>query len=126
MYYNSQTPEEIMEFIDDFMINTYFSISQTFEEEQQKLIKNLRFKIYQASNSSEELVCENYKKQLENKEKEFFYNIALQMNTIRKGSISGLIYVLNPFLTVYNERFNNCLIESDIEDNNLLSFLENF
>ena len=122
--YNSQSPEEILEFIDDFMINTYFSISQTFEEEAQDLIKSLRFKIYQASNSSEELVCENYKKQLENKEKEFFYNIVLQMNAIRKGSISGLIYFLNPFLTIYNERFNNFLIESEIEDKNLLSFLE--
>ena len=48
------------------------------------------------------------------------------MNEIRKGSISGLIYILNPFLTIYNERFTNYLVESEIEDKNLLSFLERF
>jgi hypothetical protein len=108
------------------MINAYFSNIQTFEEESQSLIKSLRFKLYQSSNSSEELVYENYKTQLENKERELFYNVGLRMNEIRKGSISGLIYILNPFLTIYNERFTNYLVESEIEDKNLLSFLERF
>lgn len=126
MFYNPQSFEEVLELIDDFMINTYFSNICIFEEEHQSLIKSLRFKLYQASNSSENLVYENYKTQLENKERELFYNVALKMNEIRKGSISGLIYFLNPFLTIYNERFTNYLVESEIEDKNLLSFLEIF
>jgi hypothetical protein len=111
------------DFIDDFMINMYFSDLESFEKEYQNEIKSLRFKVNQVSYSSEKKVLENYTKQLEVKEKEFFYSIACKMNEIRKCSISGLVYTLNPFATIFNENFMNYIFETENEDRNLISFL---
>jgi hypothetical protein len=120
---NFQNVEQIIEFIDDFMVNTYFSSSKIFEQEEQNQIKSLRFKINQSKHSFDLKVEEVYKKQLNKLENEFLYNVATKLIKIRKESVSAIICILNPFLTIFNEKFNNYLVESDIDEKNLLSFL---
>jgi hypothetical protein len=115
--------DQVLEFIDDFMVNAYFSNLELFEGTQQKIIKELRFKMNQAFHSSKNKIGENYKMQLQESEKEFFCNTAKKLSEIRKDSISGIIYILNPFLTIYNDEFAKYLVESDVEDNQLISFL---
>jgi len=124
---NCNNISQIKEFLDDFMINSYFLNLKSFEEKDQNEINVLRFKMNQAFYSKDvnQKVGEYYKKQLEEKEDKFFYNIAIKFSELRKCSIAGLILIENTNMNIYSEEFNNYIIESEIEDKNLLYFLEN-
>jgi hypothetical protein len=124
---NYEIVNKTKEFIDDFMINLYFSNLSFYEGAQQSKIKSWRFKMNEAFHCKglrSETDIEYYKKELKNAENDLFYNAAIDMMEIRKTSVTGIIYISNPSLTIGNEEFAKYLFESDMEDQRLLAFLD--
>ena len=113
------------EFIDDFMVNLYFSNLYFYEGVQQSKIKTLRFKMNEASHCKglrNESEIEQFRTDLKEAEDDLFYNAVVNMIEIRKICVTSIVYISHPSLTIGNEEFTKYLFESDIEDKNLLSF----
>lgn len=119
--------EIIKEFIDDFMINFYFSNLPFYEGTQESKIKSCRFKMNEAIHCKglrSETEITHYKNEFKKAETDLFYNAAVNMMEIRKTSVTGIIYISHPSLTIGNEEFAKYLFESDMEDQCLLAFLD--
>jgi hypothetical protein len=105
------------------MVNSYFADIDYIEDSYQEKLKNLRFKIFQAQISGNKKVAENLKAQFETLEKEFHIYVAITMNQKRKEAMYQKVCNTMPILTFGNPYFKEYLINREMEDQSLITFM---